>query len=130
MAQDLITREEERVMNRRKELQQQYKETKIEAGIIRITNTKNGKVFLTGTKNTRTINGIEFSLGMGSYINKELQQEWKEYGADAFVIDVPEILEIKETGYFDLEDALKKLEDKWLEHLQPYEDRGYNKRKP
>jgi hypothetical protein len=123
-------REGEQAMNRRKELQLQYKETKTEAGIVRITNKKNGKVFLVGSRNVKNINGIEFQLGMGSHMNRELQKDWKEFGKDAFEIDVAEYVKIPESGYFDLDDHVKKLEDKWLEQLQPYDDRGYNKRKP
>ena len=67
---------------------------------------------------------------MGSYQNKLLQNEWTVFGAEAFVFEVLEILEIPEVGYFDAKDALKKLKEKWLAELQPYGERGYNIRKP
>ncbi len=121
---------EETTMDRKQELKQQYKETKFEAGVYQIKNTKNEKIFLEGTMNLKTINGKRFTLDMGSYQNKLLQNEWTEFGAEAFVFEVLEILEIPKEGYFDAKDALKKLKEKWLDELQPYGERGYNIRKP
>ncbi|UJF35831.1 GIY-YIG nuclease family protein [Paenibacillus hexagrammi] len=115
-------------MDRRKELQQQYKEMKTEAGVYQIRNTKNGKVWLSGTPNLKSINGKRISLNLGSFINKELQADWNAYGEIAFEFEVLEILKQKETGYFDLKDELKKLEEKWMNDLQPYEDRGYHRK--
>ncbi|MEW9698680.1 GIY-YIG nuclease family protein [Paenibacillus sp. SI8] len=117
-------------MNRRQELQQLYKEIKTEAGIYQIRNTKNDKVWVDSTKNLKSMNGKQISLEMGTHLNKELQQDWKDFGKEAFVFELLEVLKVKETGYFDAADALKKLEAKWLEKLQPYGERGYNKQKP
>ncbi|MDF2650935.1 MULTISPECIES: GIY-YIG nuclease family protein [unclassified Paenibacillus] len=116
-------------MNRRQELQQLYKETKKEAGVFQVRNTMNGKLWILSTKNLKTMNGKLLELQMGTHRNLLLQKDWNEFGGDAFVLEVLEVLKVKETGYFDENDALKKLEEKWLEELQPYEDRGYNKRK-
>ncbi len=77
-------------MNRRAELKQLYKETEIEAGVYRITNTKNLK----------TMSGRRFELNVGSHTNRALQDDWKQYGADAFEFEVLEVLKKKETGYF------------------------------
>ncbi len=120
---------EEKTLDRKQELKQQYKETKIEAGVYQIKNTKNQKIFIESTPNLKTINGKRFTLDMGSFQNKPLQIEWKEFGAEAFVFETLEILEIPDEGYFDAKDALKKLKAKWLEKLQPYGERGYNIRK-
>ena len=69
-------------------------------------------------------------MDMGTYQNKRLQDELKEFGAEAFVFEVLEILETPKEGYFDAKDALKKLREKWLDALQPYGERGYNTQKP
>ncbi len=118
---------EEKDMDRKKELIKQYKETKTEAGVYHIKNTVNGKVFVVATPNLKTINGRLMELRMGSYTNKKLQEEWNEYGENAFVIEVLEILEEPEEGFFDKKDELKKLEKKWLKKLQPFGEKGYNK---
>jgi len=121
---------EEATMDRKQELKQQYKETKIQAGVYQIKNTKNLKILIESTSNLKTINGKQFSLEMGTHQNKQLQEELIEFGAEAFVFEVLEILETPEEGYFDAKDSLKKLREKWLDKLQPYGERGYNLRKP
>lgn len=114
-------------MERKKELKQLYKEMKSEGGVYQIRNTINQKVLVVSTPNLKTINGRRLQLADGSHQNKQLQEEVKQYGAEAFVFEVLEVLEEKEEGIFDKAEELKKLEKKWLEKLQPYEERGYNK---
>ncbi|WP_449538738.1 GIY-YIG nuclease family protein [Ferdinandcohnia sp. Marseille-Q9671] len=118
-------------MNRKKELKQQYKETPIEAGVYQIKNNKNGKLFIGSTRNLKTLNGLKFSLNAGtaSPTNKKLQEEWSQYGESAFSIDIVETLKKKDDPYFNEKEALLELENKWIEQLQPFEDRGYNRKK-
>ncbi|WP_426446628.1 GIY-YIG nuclease family protein [Paenibacillus sp. S-38] len=114
---------------RKAELLQLYKETKITGGVYQILNTVNGKRWVTATPNFRTMNGKKMELNMGGSKIAGLQADWKLYGEEAFTMEVLEVLERKETGYFDAKDALKKLEAKWLERLQPYGEKGYNRPK-
>ncbi|MBP1934040.1 DUF2087 domain-containing protein [Ammoniphilus resinae] len=116
-------------LDRKKELKQQYKETKSEAGVYQIRNTQNNKIYIDSTTNLKTLSGKLFQLKMGSHMNKALQAEWNQYGEDAFVFEVLEILKENKNEYVDPKDDLKKLEQKWLDHLQPYGDQGYNKKK-
>ncbi|MCQ6264220.1 GIY-YIG nuclease family protein [Fictibacillus sp. WQ 8-8] len=117
-------------MDRKKELKQQYMETKIEAGVYLIRNTANQKIFIGSTRNLKTINGKRFELEQGSSMNKTLQEEWNEFGKDGFEFEVLEVLEKKDDGYFNEKKALEKLEYKWLQELKPFGGRGYNKEKP
>ncbi|MCK1991744.1 GIY-YIG nuclease family protein [Peribacillus muralis] len=116
-------------MDRKKELKQLFKETKVEAGIYQIKNQLNHKVFIASTRNLKTLKGKQFELSMGSSTNTELQEEWNQYGKEAFTFEVLEVLKPKETGYFDVKRELQKLEAAWLEKVKPYGDRGYNKEK-
>lgn len=116
-------------MDRKKELKQLYKETRIEAGVYQIKNMKNQKIFIGSTRNLKSLNGAKFMLDMGSHTNKELQEEWSQFGKDAFTFEVLEILKKKETPYFNEKEALLEIENKWLEQLQPYGERGYNRKK-
>jgi hypothetical protein len=116
-------------MDRKKELMQQYKEMKKDAGVYQIRNTKNQKVLVASTADLKTMNGKLFQLQMGSHKNGLLQQEWNEYGQDAFAFEVLEVLEEKKDGFFDKKYELEKLEDKWCGKLQPYGERGYNRDK-
>lgn len=112
---------------RRKELQQQYKEIKIEAGVYQIKNTVNDKVLIDVTSDLRSLNGKIISLSLGSHINKQLQQEWNEFGQEAFIIEPLEVLQPNDNPFVVVKDELKKLKEKWLEKLQPYGERGYHK---
>ncbi len=114
-------------MDRKKEMKQQYKETSVEAGVYQIKNTINNKILVGSTKNFKTLNGIKFMLETNGYTtNKELQKEWNQYGKVAFMIDILEKLEKKADPYFNEKEALLALEEKWLEKLQPFGERGYN----
>lgn len=114
-------------MDRKKELKQLYKETPIEAGIYLIKNTENGKLFVGSTRNLKTLNGVKFSLENGGHMNKQLVAEWKQFGKDTFTFEVLEVLKKKDDPYFNEKEELGKLEGKWLEELQPFGGRGYNK---
>ncbi|MFD4705017.1 GIY-YIG nuclease family protein [Gottfriedia sp. NPDC058432] len=113
-------------MSRKKQLKMQYKETKVQAGIYQIKNIVNQKIFIVSTKNLKTINGKKFELEAGSCTNKILQQEWNEYGKESFVFEELEILKEEDISPLGIKGDLKRLEEKWLEKLQPYGERGYN----
>ena len=111
---------------KRKELQEEYKQIKTYMGVIQITNNVNGKIYVAAYPNLKnkwfTLQG---QLDMGRFANSELQKDWKELGPDAFTY---EVLEEKEAdGVTDMRWEKKKMEKQWLEKLQPYGDRGYNK---
>lgn len=116
-------------MERKKELKQLYKETKTEAGVYQIKNTKNNKIFIGSSMNLKTMNGKRFELRLGNHRNKMLQKDWKEFGEESFIFEVLEVLEKKEGKYFNANDELEKLEEKWFAKLKPYGERGYNQKK-
>ncbi|TQK53889.1 hypothetical protein FB479_108104 [Brevibacillus sp. AG162] len=64
----------------REELKQLYKDSETQAGVYQIKNNQNQKIWISATRNLKTMNGKLFSLKMGSHINKQLQLEWNEYG--------------------------------------------------
>ena len=109
-------------MDHKKELKELYKEMKIEAGVFTMTNKQNGKVF----NNLKRLNGFQFMLKTNTYTNKALQADYNTFGTDAFQLEVVEYLKQKEEGFFDAKKELEKLEQKWLEKLQPYGEQGYN----
>lgn len=113
-------------MERKKELKHQYREIAIIAGVYQIKNNITGKVFIDSTRNLKTINGVKFSLENQTFHNKELQSDWTKYGKDAFSIDILEKLKREDSPYFNEKEALKELENKWLEQLQPFGERGYH----
>lgn len=113
-------------MNRREELQQMYKEIKIEPGVYVIKNVKNGKMLVVGTKNLKTMNGKRFELQMGTSYNKKMQQEWIEYGEDAFEIEILEVIKPNNDPFYNLKDVVNKREEHWIMKLQSFGEHGYN----
>ncbi|ANF95861.1 GIY-YIG nuclease family protein [Paenibacillus bovis] len=105
-------------MNRRKELQEQYKEIKIEAGIYEVRNLPEQKVWVTSTPNLRTINGSLFSLEMGSFIHRELQADWTRLGKDQFEVNILEVLKPLENPYERIKDKLQDKEEEWIERFR------------
>ena len=111
---------------RRKELLEQFKQIKTYMGVIQIKNNVNGKIYIASFSNLKNRwFTIKAQLETGRFANLQLQKEWKDFGAEAFTY---EVLEEKETDeVVDMKWELKKMEKPWLEKLQPYGDRGYNK---
>ena len=112
--------------DRRKELQQEYREMKTAAGVYQIKNTVNGKVLVQATANLKTINGQRMQLRIGSHRNHALQAEWHQYGEAAFSFDVLATVGDDESTPLARQNTLKRLEQQWLDELQPYGERGYN----
>lgn len=112
---------------RRKELQEQFKQIKVWMGVYKITNAANGKIFIEATPNLKnkwqTIQDFQFA--MNRFQNTQLQQDWNRFGAEAFSFEVLEEREVEEG--VDTAWELKKMKKKWLEKLQPYAEKGYNK---
>jgi hypothetical protein len=113
-------------MRKRKELLEEYKQIKTYMGIIQITNKTNGKIYIASYPNLKNKwLYIQEQLNSGMHQNSQLQKDWKEIGGEAFTF---EILEEKETDdVADVRWELNQTEKKWLEKLQPYGDKGYNK---
>jgi hypothetical protein len=49
-------------------------------------------------------------------------------GPDAFAFETLDLLEPSEVPNYDPTEDLEVLEDLWLQKLQPFGDRGYNRR--
>ena len=102
---------------------------KFQMGAFQIRNTSNGKVFVGTSNNLAAIwNRYKFQLNMGSHRNVMLQKDWNTFGAESFTFELLEALE-HEDGITDYSKDLAALEGLFLEELQPFGDRGYNKRK-
>ena len=113
----------------RKEMKREYLETRHPIGIFRIHNKTNGKSFVATSLNlTTAFNGQLARLNFGGHPSAALQEEWKQLGADAFEFEVLDTLTPSETPGYDPTEELKVLEELWLDRLQPFDDKGYNKR--
>lgn len=111
---------------RRKELLEEYKQIKVYMGIIQIKNNVNGKILIASYPNLKNQwLSIQGQLDLGRHVNSELQRDWNEMGRDAFTYEVLEQKEVKDI--IDKRFELKQMEKPWLEKLQPYGEKGYNK---
>ena len=117
-------------MTDKKELKKQYKQKQPRMGIFQIKNLVNGKIFVGRGLNVQgIINSAKFQLEHGSHPNSELQRDFKQYGIGNFSYEVVDYLDTKEDSPdYDYTRDLKALEDMWLEKLEPFEEKGYNKR--
>jgi group I intron endonuclease len=110
------------------ELKKKYKETPRPMGIYIIKNLVNGKIFISKHKNINgRINRHKFELGHGFEGIAELQEDYKKFGPESFSFEILDQLEPKDDPLYDYSDDLSVLEEMWLEKLQPFGERGYNK---
>lgn len=117
-------------MDRRKLLKEQYKQMTPPMGVYQIKNTKNGRIFIGHSMNLNgNRNSYPIRLEFESHHNELLREDLKQHGKDAFVFEILETIDPEEISQGLWRDAVSKLEDKWLEKLQPYGERGYNKPK-
>src|SRR5512140_3101578 len=112
----------------RQDIKREYKERKKPAGVFQVKNTANGKVLLGSSLNLEgPLNSHKFMLSIGRHRNEELQRDWARYGPESFVFEILEVVKEKDDPNFDINDELTLLEQIWLEKLQPFGERGYNK---
>jgi hypothetical protein len=112
----------------KQELKREYKERKKPAGVFQVRNTANGKVLLGSSLNLEgPLNAHKFMLAIGKHRNEQLQADWNTFGPDKFVFEILEEVKEKDDPNFDIRDELTLLEQIWLEKLQPFGKRGYNK---
>jgi hypothetical protein len=111
---------------KRAQLVEKFQDIPIQAGVYQIRNKVNGKLLVDSTPNLKSLNGRSTSLQLGSDRNAALQREWNEFGADSFAMEILEVLKPSDNPYFSVKDELKKLEEQWMNKLQPYGDRGYH----
>ena len=111
----------------RAELRRRYKETPRQAGIFQVKNTKTGRIFLGSSTNLHgPLNRIRFQLSVGSFDNPSLQNDWNQFGPDAFLFEIVEVVKPSDDPAFCLDDELTLLEQIWLEKLRPLGEPGYN----
>ena len=114
----------------RKELVRAYKETARPMGIYRVHNTRHDRSFVGRSVDLPAIlNRERMSLKLGVHNNAALQRDYAELGSEAFVFEVLDTIKAPEgQPEYDPTDDLKVLESMWLERLQPFDERGYNRR--
>ncbi|WNQ12520.1 GIY-YIG nuclease family protein [Paenibacillus aurantius] len=113
-------------MNKRRILLGEFNQIKTYMGVAQIKNEVNGKIFIDSYPNLKNKwFTLQMQLNQGRFANAQLQKDWKGFGADAFTY---EVLQQKETDKItDMRWEQKQILKLWLQKLQPYGDKGYNK---
>lgn len=115
-------------MKTKQDIKREYKERKKPAGVFQVKNMVNGKILLASSLNLDgPLNSHKFMLKIGRHRNEDLQKDWNEFGADKFTFEILELIKEKDDPHFDVSVELTLLEQLWLEKLQPFGERGYNK---
>lgn len=116
-------------MINKKELKKQYRDTLPPMGIYKVENLINGRILVGSSKNLPgKANSCMFQLRQGSHMNRELQDDFRLLGRENFEFSVVDYLEPREGPVYDYTDDLAALEEMWMERLQPYGEKGYNKK--
>lgn len=117
-------------MKSKKELQEEYKQKKFNMGVFQIRNTVNNKILVEGSVNLDAIwNRHRSSLRFGGHMLEELQKDWNQYGEDNFKFEVLAELDPEDTSIKDYPKEIKKLTYMFIEELQPFGEKGYNRGK-
>lgn len=103
--------------SQKKELLAEYKARKVIGALYSIKNTMNGKALILCTLNLEgSKNRFAFSQKMGGCENLKLREDWKNFGANAFVFEVLEELKMGEgQTQKEFQDDLKILYSLWIE---------------
>ncbi|MFH0734011.1 MAG: GIY-YIG nuclease family protein [bacterium] len=110
------------------ELKKKYKETLTPMGVYKIENKINKKIFIGSSLNiTARFNRHQMELKFGSEDIKELLDDYNKYGLENFEFRIVDLLKRKDDPTYNYRKDLAELENMWLEELQPYGERGYNK---
>lgn len=113
-----------------KRLKKEYQLKPRPMGVFLIRNMVNDKVFVAaGLDLSGIINSHKYQLKMGVHRNRRLQSDWNEFGGESFAFEILDQLEPREDTDDDGRNDLAFLEELWLEKLQPFGSRGYNKPK-
>jgi hypothetical protein len=117
-------------MKTRKELKEEYLQMKFKMGVFQIRNSVNGKVFVGSSLDLKAIwHAQKLQLEVGMHQNTDLQKDWKEFGPENFCYEVLEEIHESIEKPIDYKKEIKALEEMIIEELQPFGNKGYN-RKP
>ena len=106
-------------MKTRKELKDEYLQTKSVMGVFQIKNLKTNKVLIVSSTDVHARwNRYKAELKFGSSQNKALQKDWKEFGEDNFEFKILSEIKQKDNTDIDYNKELKLLTEMTLEDLQ------------
>ncbi len=107
--------------DRRRELRAQYEQRPREAGVYVLRNTVTGRILIAASPDLGSVrNRLEFARAANapSALDGRLTAEVRQFGIDAFVLEVLEVLEVTpEMTPVEVRADLRALEELWREKL-------------
>lgn len=105
---------------RRRALREQYRQRAVVGGVYRIRNTENGRFLMEADENMDGAeNGFRFAVMTTGFSRPDLRnmtEDWKQYGKDAFVFERLELLEKEEAQTMqEFREELDVLLELWTE---------------
>lgn len=105
-------------MKTKKELKEEYKQLEFPMGVFQIKNKINNKVLIDNSIDMESKwRRHKMELKFGSHRNKNLQQDWKEYGEENFVFEVLSELKKSDDESVNYNKELKHLQEMVIEEL-------------
>lgn len=116
-------------MKSKKEIKDSYKAMKFKIGVFQIRNTVNNKIYIESSTDLVAIwNRHRFQLNNGLHPNFDLQHDWNEFGQTCFSFEILSELKQDDAKSVDhYRKEAKQLETMFIEDLQPFGDKGYNR---
>ena len=113
-------------MKTKKELKEEYKQSKPKMGVFSIRNLENGKILIDYALDVEAKwNRHKMELKFGSHKNKELQSDWKNLGEEQFRFEILSTLEHKEDEFVDYQKELELLKSIVSDELNLSEENRY-----
>jgi len=114
----------------KKEVKKLYKMKPPAMGVYQIKNQASGKIFIGRAMDLNgKLNSERFQLKNNLHMSRNLQGDFNELGGENFSFEILDRLEAREGQNHDYGPDLKLLEEMWLEKLQPFAAKGYNKKR-
>ncbi len=107
-------------MKTKKELKELYKQMEFPMGVFQVKCTMNEKCLIDNAVDMESKwNRYKMELKFGNHRNKDLQNDWNQYGEDKFVFEVLSELKKSETEEnVNYNKELKALQDMLLDELK------------
>ncbi|MGO9179234.1 MAG: GIY-YIG nuclease family protein [Candidatus Limnocylindrales bacterium] len=107
--------------DRRRELRAQYEQRPREVGVYALRNTVTGRILVASSPDVGSVsNRLEFARATNapSALDGRLTAEVRQFGMDAFVLEVLDLLKVTpEMTPADVQADLRALEELWREKL-------------
>ncbi|WP_090118029.1 GIY-YIG nuclease family protein [Cohnella sp. OV330] len=119
---------------RKKQLSEAYAQSFRAMGVYQIRNAENGKVLVRSSMDLDGArNRFEFMRQMNNNTLPELKADWDRYGGKVFEFSELDRIKPKEETVTDraelkkYQEEVDALAELWVEKLQPFGERGYNR---